>query len=230
MILVIYCGNENIYPIRRIKEEVVKKNLENIFKFKNIVTFNFLEDSLRKEDYEMIYVHNTGDFLHYLRYVIQDYDGKIVDRFYKKGVLMSKTLSYRLAKKVGLLVPKSLKFNICSKNIPESIKKSIGFPVVVKDDFKHRGRGVILIRNERELINYLNKNWDKIHRKIFQEFINYDKDFRVFVVGSEVVCCMERISLGKDFRANISLGGVGKFVKLESDILESCIKLCERIG
>ncbi|STX50226.1 ribosomal protein S6 modification protein [Legionella busanensis] len=106
-----------------------------------------------------------------------------------------------------LPVPKTMTLNF---PIPlETIKKEIGFPLVIKNMTSARGIGVSLcetIESFQDLMGLLGNQFNQ--QLVIQEFIanSYGRDLRVFVVGQEIVGCMQRISKS-GFKANYSLGG-----------------------
>lgn len=66
-----------------------------------------------------------------------------------------------------------------------------------------RGRGVWLIRNPRELVDYTR------HTRIayIQEFLPIDRDIRVVVIGGEVAHAYWRIAAQGEFCNNLAMGG-----------------------
>lgn len=83
---------------------------------------------------------------------------------------------------------------------------SLGFPLVVKDRHGSFGEQVYLARNEEELIDLLNRHGEKplIAQKYLRKHAG--EDYRVNVVGDEVVLTVKRQNMA-DFRSNINQGG-----------------------
>ncbi|WED42663.1 ATP-grasp domain-containing protein [Legionella cardiaca] len=94
--------------------------------------------------------------------------------------------------------------------VPVSVvEREIGFPLVIKNISGARGVGIHLCESSssfRDLIELIASHGGS-HQMILQEFIatSYGRDLRVFVLGGEVIGCMQRTA--KDsFKANYSLG------------------------
>ncbi|STX27719.1 ribosomal protein S6 modification protein [Legionella beliardensis] len=106
-----------------------------------------------------------------------------------------------------LPVPKTMALNI---PVPfELVAKEIGYPLVIKNIASARGIGVLLCESAnsfQDLIGLLSLQANP--QLIIQQFIasSYGRDLRVFVLGQEVIGCMQRLSKS-GFKANYSLGG-----------------------
>ena len=91
------------------------------------------------------------------------------------------------------------------------IEETIGFPIVVKTISGSQGSGVFLCETKGHLedLMQLIDTAKTQENFIIQEFIKTSKgrDLRVFIVGSRVIACMERISSDGSFKANYSRGG-----------------------
>ena len=91
------------------------------------------------------------------------------------------------------------------------IEETIGFPIVVKTISGSQGSGVFLCETKGHLEDLMELiDTAKTQANfIIQEFIQTSKgrDLRVFIVGSRVIACMERISSDGSFKANFSRGG-----------------------
>jgi ribosomal protein S6--L-glutamate ligase len=65
------------------------------------------------------------------------------------------------------------------------------------------GRGVYLIRNEKELRCYL----DRVSPAYIQEHLPIDRDMRVVVIGRRVIHAYWRIAPENEYRSNLAVGG-----------------------
>jgi RimK family alpha-L-glutamate ligase len=118
-------------------------------------------------------------------------------------------------------------------NFPVSlalIEKNIGFPLVIKNNSSARGIGICLFENKEQLIDFMGFFEKNSPLLIAQEFIkeSYGRDLRVFIVGSQVIGCMER-QAKSGFKANYSLGGQVLPFEITSEIASlalNCAKLC----
>lgn len=111
-----------------------------------------------------------------------------------------------------------------------AIQKAFSFPVIAKENRGKRGLDVHLLKNTRQLGEFLTQMIpaDKtLNTKTyqFQEFIPADYDIRVLVLGWRVLGAIERRSADPhDFRHNISLGGRAKKIHISREIHELAIK------
>ncbi len=89
------------------------------------------------------------------------------------------------------------------------------YPFVVKKDIGRQGKNVHLV-NQKEDLDFLRGRFDKY---IFQNYVDNDGDYRVFVFGGKVLGIMKRTSTDEnEFRNNISLGGKANKVEDEEVI------------
>jgi len=78
------------------------------------------------------------------------------------------------------------------------------------------GRGVYLIRDEKQLADYLNLT----NVAYIQEYLPADRDIRVIVVGDRVVHAYWRVAPENDFRSNIAVGGTVSLDDVPSQALD----------
>lgn len=87
----------------------------------------------------------------------------------------------------------------------DDVMRVIDFPIVVKERHGSFGQQVYLARSGEELVSLVKKITPK--PMLFQQYVECgSKDYRLEVVGDEVVAAVMRTSSG-DFRANATLGG-----------------------
>lgn len=86
--------------------------------------------------------------------------------------------------------------------------EKMDFPLVVKPTRGRGGRGVMLVRDETELIRAISGILPEpyVVQKLTSE---PGRDLRVYFVGNEIVCAMLRESK-TDFRSNYGLGGTAR--------------------
>ncbi len=103
----------------------------------------------------------------------------------------------------------------------ERVRTEIGFPLVLKMVSGAKGFGVHLCETPHALEEIMEIISAQIHHSpmIIQEFIqsSYGRDLRVFILGGQVVACMQRSS-GRGFKANYSLGGSVKLYPITPEI------------
>ena len=102
------------------------------------------------------------------------------------------------------------------------IEDTLGFPIVVKTISGSQGSGVFLCENKDHLEDLMQLiDTAKTQANfIIQEFIKTSKgrDLRVFIIGSRVIACMERISSDGSFKANYSRGGEARSFPVNQEI------------
>lgn len=106
------------------------------------------------------------------------------------------------------------------------LSEVLSLPYVAKvTQWSSGGRDVALIHSEKDLDCFKEENTGK--ELLYQEYIDYDADYRVHVIGGKAVCAYERVPPEDDFRANISLGG--SLVRIEDQkILSELFDLAEK--
>jgi RimK family alpha-L-glutamate ligase len=114
----------------------------------------------------------------------------------------------------GLLVPRTILLPpVYPKQRParalvEQAVDELGLPLVIKEAKGSFGREVYLATNLEEVLALTDQLADR--RLLAQEFVrsSFGQDLRLQVVDGEVVAAMRRVH-PRDFRANLSGGGVG---------------------
>lgn len=109
----------------------------------------------------------------------------------------------------------------------KSIADDFSFPFIAKKArTSSMGHGVWLIRDRHELDSYLAKN----QPAYIQEFLPVDDDYRVVVVGDEVVHAYRRIPAQGSFKANISQGGTVCLENIPQNVLELGLRAAQACG
>ncbi len=100
-----------------------------------------------------------------------------------------------------------------SAEASSSVIKKFGFPVVLKLISGFAGKGVMLVKDKKQLASIL----DTLH--LFEEYVSAQKyaaagntDIRCYVLGEEVIAA-KRTGAKGDWRANMSRGGSVKPIK-----------------
>ena len=183
---------------------------------------------------------NNYDFVVYL-----DKDPYIALMIERSGVRMfnkassiylcdDKMLTHITLASHGIKMPKTIssplvydKFVV--KEFKDKLLKEFSFPLIIKEVYGSLGLKVYLVHDENELSFYMEKLVNVPH--IYQQFISssFGKDVRIIVINHKVVASMERSSKN-DFRSNISLGGIGKKIKLSKEFEEVAIKASKILG
>ncbi len=141
---------------------------------------------------------------------------------WKNPLMRDKIFQIFTARDSGIKIPKTLIGNMLSF---EEIQKELGIPFVGKiSSNSSQGRGVCLINCLEDLEKFA---LDFSQREmLFQEFVDYDADFRVNVIGGRAVCAFEKALSDSDFRANIKVPGI----KIsDSSLIKKLFLLAEKI-
>ena len=108
----------------------------------------------------------------------------------------------------------------------EIILRNFSFPFVAKiPRASARGRGVFLIRNTDELMQYLSTT----RIAYIQEYLEHDRDLRVVLINYKVVIAYWRLQATGDFRTNLHQGGTIDFNNVPQETLrfaEKCARAC----
>ncbi|UCE81845.1 MAG: ATP-grasp domain-containing protein [Deltaproteobacteria bacterium] len=110
-----------------------------------------------------------------------------------------------------------------SRQETHQIPTDFPFPFIAKiPRGSSKGRGVFLIRTQRDLQSYLKR----CSPAYIQEYLPIDRDLRIVLVGAKVVHAYWRIARPGEFRTNVSLGGR---ISLR-DIPSTALRLAERVA
>jgi RimK family alpha-L-glutamate ligase len=112
----------------------------------------------------------------------------------------------------------------------DSVIESLGFPLVVKENFGSFGKEVYLVNNKEEVITLIKQLGTKPFH--FQELVqsSVGKDIRIQVVGNKVVTTMYRHSEYGDFRANVTNGGEMEKYHPNSTQSELALRITRELG
>lgn len=134
----------------------------------------------------------------------------------------------------GFNLPKTQFAPVCYRQdceIPlshvESVEKTIGYPMIVKQSFGSCGSGIYKVNSREQLLPVMEKL--KTTPYMFQEYLGKEvgKDIRVIVIGGKAVAGMIR-SNKNDFRSNIALGGTGEKIDLDNPDYKKVFDTAER--
>lgn len=113
-----------------------------------------------------------------------------------------KTYETHVASEAGLYVPITL--TDCNQTFAYAAE-ILGSPFVAKPNFGTQGNGVKLIKNETDLLAYIEDTKDT--KTLLQECIPHDCEYRVHTVGGKTEAMYKRTPAPGDFRSNVSTGG-----------------------
>ncbi len=141
--------------------------------------------------------------------LFNSYDSMILSDDKMKAILALKNK--------GVNVPTTIPAPLCYIDNPakskvdsflSAVEKELSYPLVFKECHGSLGKQVKLIKNRQELDD-IYKEYMKVPH-LYERFLSSHAghDFRIMIIGSKAVACMERVNKN-DFRSNIALGGKG---------------------
>jgi RimK family alpha-L-glutamate ligase len=117
------------------------------------------------------------------------------------------------------------------KKFLDRVEKELGYPLVFKECHGSLGKQVLLVRDRKELEEIEMKYLMTQH--FYEKFLakHQGHDYRIIVIGDEVIACMER-KKEHDFRSNIALGGTGRDVtnSLPQSYKDLALKASKALG
>ena len=118
-----------------------------------------------------------------------------------------------------------------SRQTLESLLDRIDFPVVMKLLDGSLGKGVMFADSKESVVSFMD-TLERFKELIFlEEFIpNPGEDIRVFVLGDRALAAMKRKAKRGERRANISIGGIGEPMKIDSDLEDLATKSAKALG
>ncbi len=108
------------------------------------------------------------------------------------------------------------------------LTQTLAWPMVAKRPKSSQGKGVHLLRDEADA-----SQLQRGKEYLFQQYIEYEADYRVHVIGGKTFCPYRRIPPTDDFRANVSLGGSLEKVSDEQilkEISELAVRTAQAMG
>lgn len=145
-----------------------------------------------------------------------------------------KMLTHITLSNEGIKMPTTISSTLCyrdngNRDYLKDVERTLGFPLIVKENYGSLGRQVYLIKNSAELKEIEDKLIHIPH--IFQKFISSSKgkDYRIIVIGHKVVAYMKRENKNS-YLSNLATGGTASVVKLPQSFLDVAVKASEILG
>jgi ribosomal protein S6--L-glutamate ligase len=169
----------------------------------------------------------------------------VVEEFLRAGVPVinspdsiqkarNKLLSLQLMSELGIKITRSAIIRR-SEDI-DAVLKEFAFPLIIKNIFGSLGSSTLLVYDTKQLISTIDYIWNMNRNEIFliQDFIRSGdgkvSDFRVFILGGEIIASMKRTNSDKDFRANYKRGAAVERAELTDIEKEQCLMIAEKFG
>ncbi|HAQ61342.1 TPA: hypothetical protein DCR49_04990 [Candidatus Delongbacteria bacterium] len=168
-----------------------------------------------------------------------------IEEFLKKGVPVvnspdaimkarNKLLSLQIMSGLGIKITRSAV--IRRPEDIDNVLKEFSFPLIIKNIFGSLGSSTLLAYDVKQLVSMTDYIWNVNRNEIFliQDFIGSDdgtvSDFRVFILGNEIIASMKRTNSDRDFRANYKRGASVKKAELTDTEKEQCLLITKSFG
>ncbi|NCT55314.1 RimK family alpha-L-glutamate ligase [bacterium] len=189
---------------------------------------------ISKETFDIIIARDVLSYIKHYATLVETYRKRGI-KVYDNGLtelkyVINKPVDLMKLASVGVAIPKTF----FTKDFGDYRKaaKSFGFPLIFKKTNMGKGVGIYLMKSEEEFAAFLDqeiKDEVKATSYLMQEFIEYEHDLRVLVIGDQMFA-MKRIPKEGDFRANYSLGGTVKLFEITPEIKELATKAINAVG
>ena len=180
------------------------------------------------EDLDVVLPRLSGATAMYGREVVAHFEWvgiPVINRATPIANARNKFRALRTLAEYGLPVPPS--FTVGSADFLDQAVGQIGdYPFIMKPFEGTHGDALLLLDTPTSLASAVGAMCDLHQDYIVQSFIKESagNDFRLFVVGGEVIASMKRIAQAGEFRSNIHRGGRGTTVELPSQCVETAIQ------
>lgn len=137
----------------------------------------------------------------------------------------NKLRSFQVLSQHGVHIPPSILAR-SGEGLKNSVRALGGMPVVLKLLQGTQGLGVMLVHSQKSLESVLETLWELGQEVIIQKFISTspNQDYRVFIVGSEVVGAMVRTARPGEFRSNVHRGAEARAIDLPASHKKIALK------
>ena len=222
-----------IHQVKRLTEEFEKQNCKVTVR-KNNELLAYIKDGN--------IVSNLPHF-DYVLYLDKDrYVAEMLERSghrlfnASKAIVLcdDKMLTHITLSNAGIKMPTTISSTLCyrdngNRDYLKDVEKTLGFPLIVKENYGSLGRQVYLVENSAELKEIEDKLIHIPH--IFQKFIvsSKGKDYRVIVIGHKVIAYMKRENKNS-YLSNLATGGSASVVELPQFFLDVAVKASEILG
>lgn len=222
-----------VNQVDRLKEEFNKRNV-NITVKRNNEILTYINNG------EIIVNIPKYDFVLYL-----DKDRFVARMLEKCGFLLfnspssielcdDKMLTHIALANNGINMPLTISSTLCyrdngNRDFIKEVKEKLSYPFIIKENYGSLGKQVYLVHDDKELLEIENKLIHVPH--IYQEFISSSmgKDYRVIVIGHQVIAYMKRENKNS-YLSNLAAGGTSSKCELPQEYLDMAIKASEILG
>jgi ribosomal protein S6--L-glutamate ligase len=100
-----------------------------------------------------------------------------------------------------------------------------GQPKIIKHSYSHNGRSIQLVKTREDIVNL--EISDKYPEFLVQDYIEIQEDYRIIVLGGEVLGVMRRTKGEGKITTNYTRGNTAEIAELPTNALELARKACE---
>lgn len=224
------------YQVERLTEEFKVQGYELEHKTNSellvFIDQGQLISRIKPEDYKFIIYLDKDK---YISMMLEKFGFRLFNSSKAIQLCDDKMLTHIVLSNLGIKMPKTMSYPLCyiyNNNYSEfknNVIFKFSFPLIIKENFGSLGRQVYLISNYHELINIEKQLRYKPH--IYQDFISESSgvDYRLLLIGNEVVASMKRVN-ESNFKANIALGGKGYKFTPSQKMIDSAILASKTLG
>ncbi len=185
-------------------------------------------------------ISNNAAAHHLIRYLTSRFKKEIKFIWTNTGAInyADKFFGNSFFSSINIPTPKTIFVNTFKEYKLDRLANHIGgYPCIIKANIGSMGSGVKIVNSSNDVKNFIKKKMeatvDVPFRRssfILQEFIKESAgtDFRVLVLGGEILGAIKRTSQNGDFRANVSLGGKAEIVEIDEEIKKMAKKIMKK--
>ena len=166
-------------------------------------------------------------FLLVVDYINQYHKHILNERVAKKMHFYDKLSQHYILASNGLPVITSLLYT--GKTVQPSVYEKFPRPYIVKSVEGSQGRQVFLISEPKKQIPELLIKYG-LGQMLIQKYIQINHDYRVVVVGNQVIRAMKRTSPPGEFRSNIHRGGTGEKARVTEEMKSLALRAARAFG
>ena len=170
-------------------------------------------------DFDLVWFRRTSKgfafFAKAIAAVLDTLEIKYFDSAWGKNKIVNKLPEMVFLAQAGVPIPPTF-FCWRTKILEQrqKIVKFLGLPLVAKDIFEDKGRGVFLLKKPEDFENLVGQS-GKDNHFIFQKFCPNDGDYRILVLDGKIASWEKRTRQTEEFRNNVALGAKEEFFPLE---------------
>ncbi|WP_153274152.1 RimK family alpha-L-glutamate ligase [Picrophilus oshimae] len=224
-----------IYDIIRWEEKSIIKALKERYIDINLINVNDLDLDINAENGSGTIIQRTTSYyknLHSTAY----YESKgynVINNFISTIITGNKMFTSLWIKSKGVRIPETF-VTFDRESFLRSFNNDLDGRGVLKPVVGSWGRMNALLNDyyaAMDIVEYKEYMYPIYQINYLQRYINdFNRDLRVFVVGSNVVAGIYRYRPENDWRTNTALGGRAEPLKITDEIEDECLRAIEPIG